>query len=187
MKRKLMMKLLLLAGCLSGFAPVAQAFYNPDTGRWLSRDPIEEMDGPNQHAFLHNGPVNKVDLDGRTGWQLPPQLNQDREFTEGYWRGAGDAALPCLVVITLLTPVPGDEAIIGAVVTARIGKALNKCGKCKDIRCVVRWHTKHHPFNGVKKCHLEFQCYIKGQPGKPSKIHVPLPDWLCPSKNLQFP
>jgi hypothetical protein len=45
MKLKLLMKLLLLAGSVAGFAPVAQAFYNPDTGRWLSRDPIEERGG----------------------------------------------------------------------------------------------------------------------------------------------
>lgn len=47
MKLKLMTKLLLLAGLLSEFAPVAQAFFNPSTGRWLSRDPIEERGGAN--------------------------------------------------------------------------------------------------------------------------------------------
>jgi hypothetical protein len=41
------------------------AFYNSQTGRWLSRDPVgEEMD-PNVYAFLGNDPVGYVDGDGR--------------------------------------------------------------------------------------------------------------------------
>ncbi len=38
----------------------AHAFYNPTTGRWLSRDPIEENGGLNLYGFLQNS-VNKVD------------------------------------------------------------------------------------------------------------------------------
>jgi hypothetical protein len=61
MKRKLMMKLLLLVGLLSGFAPVAQAFYNPSTGRWLSRDPIEEQGGFKIYGFGKNNAINGID------------------------------------------------------------------------------------------------------------------------------
>jgi len=43
-------------------------YYNPTTGHWLSRDPIEEADGPNMHAMVGNNPTNVVDIDGRTGW-----------------------------------------------------------------------------------------------------------------------
>jgi hypothetical protein len=61
MKWKQMTKLLLLACCLGGFAPVVQAFYNPDTGRWLSRDPIEERGGKNIYEFVANSPIGFYD------------------------------------------------------------------------------------------------------------------------------
>ncbi len=43
----------------------AQAFYNPSTGRWLSRDPIEERGGLNLHGFVGNDPIARFDQDGR--------------------------------------------------------------------------------------------------------------------------
>ena len=51
----------------------AQAFYNPSTGRWLSRDPSGEntVDGPNIFASVANNSVNRFDTDGRTGWGPP--------------------------------------------------------------------------------------------------------------------
>ena len=39
-------------------------YYNPNTGRWLSRDPIEEGDGPNVYAFVHNDAACLVDVLG---------------------------------------------------------------------------------------------------------------------------
>lgn len=43
----------------------ALAFYNPQTGRWLNRDPIGERGGANQQAFAGNSPVSRCDADGR--------------------------------------------------------------------------------------------------------------------------
>lgn len=43
----------------------AQAFYNPSTGRWLSRDPIEEKGGKNLYGFNYNDPIQFYDKDGR--------------------------------------------------------------------------------------------------------------------------
>ena len=39
-------------------------FYNPSTGRWLSRDPIEETGGLNVYGLVANTPVNDFDVDG---------------------------------------------------------------------------------------------------------------------------
>jgi RHS repeat-associated protein len=39
-------------------------YYNPSTGRWLSRDPVAENDGPNIYAFLRNDSLNKIDFLG---------------------------------------------------------------------------------------------------------------------------
>ncbi|MGN6644715.1 MAG: RHS repeat-associated core domain-containing protein, partial [Verrucomicrobiota bacterium] len=38
--------------------------YNPSSGRWLSRDPIEERGGLNLYGFDDNNPINEVDFQG---------------------------------------------------------------------------------------------------------------------------
>lgn len=42
----------------------AGAYYNPSTGRWLSRDPIEEEGGLNLYGFCLNDPITKWDYLG---------------------------------------------------------------------------------------------------------------------------
>jgi hypothetical protein len=39
-------------------------FYNPETGRWPNRDPIEEQGGENLYHFTFNNPVNWIDDTG---------------------------------------------------------------------------------------------------------------------------
>jgi RHS repeat-associated protein len=49
-------------------------FYNASTGRWLSRDPIEEQGGVNLYGFVGNNPNSFIDIlgmdTGSTGWNL---------------------------------------------------------------------------------------------------------------------
>jgi len=40
-------------------------YYNASTGRWLSRDPIEERGGKNLYGFVLNAPVNALDPLGK--------------------------------------------------------------------------------------------------------------------------
>jgi len=40
-------------------------YYDPVTGRWLSRDPIEERGGLNLYGFVYNSPSNWFDFLGR--------------------------------------------------------------------------------------------------------------------------
>jgi len=40
-------------------------YYDPMTGRWPSRDPIEEQGGLNLYGFVGNDGVNQFDVDGR--------------------------------------------------------------------------------------------------------------------------
>jgi hypothetical protein len=51
------------------------AITNPSTGRWLSRDPIEESGGPNLYGFLNGQPISQIDHlgerpDGGKTWGL---------------------------------------------------------------------------------------------------------------------
>jgi len=45
----------------TGFSYYGHRFYNPSTGRWLSRDPIGEKGGVNEYAFVGNATQEKVD------------------------------------------------------------------------------------------------------------------------------
>jgi len=42
----------------------AMRWYSPNTGRWLSRDPIGERGGMNLYAFVGNNPVGRIDYLG---------------------------------------------------------------------------------------------------------------------------
>ena len=57
-------KLLVLALLSVTLVQNAQAFYNPSTGRWLSRDPIEERGGLNLFGFVGNDAIGRHDLVG---------------------------------------------------------------------------------------------------------------------------
>jgi len=58
--------ILVLAVCLFSLLPnQAQAFYNPQAGHWLNRDPSEEGGGADVYGFVGNSPVNLVDLLGK--------------------------------------------------------------------------------------------------------------------------
>ncbi|MCG8524766.1 MAG: RHS repeat-associated core domain-containing protein, partial [Opitutales bacterium] len=39
-------------------------FYDPEVGRWISRDPIGEMGGLNLYGFVRNGPIDMIDFFG---------------------------------------------------------------------------------------------------------------------------
>jgi RHS repeat-associated protein len=39
-------------------------YYNPTTGRWLSRDPLEEKGGMNLYSFAQNCPIDRFDATG---------------------------------------------------------------------------------------------------------------------------
>jgi hypothetical protein len=42
----------------------SSGFYNPSTGRWISRDPAEEEGGPSLYAFAENSPAEQSDFLG---------------------------------------------------------------------------------------------------------------------------
>jgi hypothetical protein len=74
----------------------AQAFYNPSTGRWLSRDPIGEKGGINLYSFINNNSPNIVDRDGTTGWASfdslprckPCKLSKSYDYSDKVFKDA---------------------------------------------------------------------------------------------------
>lgn len=46
---------------LLALCEISNAHYSPQLGRFLNRDPIEEVGGTNVHAYVRNDPVSKWD------------------------------------------------------------------------------------------------------------------------------
>jgi hypothetical protein len=63
----------------------AHAFYNPSSGRWLSRDPLQEKGGRNLYTFVANFPLGKVDALGQVACGGFMQMNC-RQPCEDYKR-----------------------------------------------------------------------------------------------------
>jgi RHS repeat-associated protein len=92
-------------------------YYQPVTGRWLSRDPLEEDGGENIYAFVSNDAVNRFDEFGLFGSDrnqcsiasvlLPGKL--DRNTISNY---AGDSEYLArvsvrIIIIRPIPPLPG--------------------------------------------------------------------------------
>ena len=48
----------------TGLSYYGYRYYDPETGRWLNRDPVEEQGGVNLYGFVGNNPVVSVDALG---------------------------------------------------------------------------------------------------------------------------
>src|SRR5262245_20993168 len=57
-------KVALITSAIVLLATHARAFYDPNKGRWLSRDPIEENGGVNLYGFVNNDPIDYADALG---------------------------------------------------------------------------------------------------------------------------
>jgi RHS repeat-associated protein len=55
----------------SGFYSFGYRFYDPDTQRWLNRDPMGERGGINVYGYVYNNPVNLIDPTGEFAILIP--------------------------------------------------------------------------------------------------------------------
>ena len=67
----------------SGLVYYLYRFYNPKTGRWLTRDPIEEKGGANLYAFTENNTPNWHDY-----------LGHVKQSVDISWQDPGDPGVP---------------------------------------------------------------------------------------------
>ena len=51
----------------SGFIYFGRRYYDPETGRWVTPDPIGREGGPNLYAYVLNSPLTHIDLYGLFG------------------------------------------------------------------------------------------------------------------------
>ena len=68
-------------------------YYNPETGRWLNRDPIEERGGINLYNCVGNNPINGVDLNGLLIIYIGGAMEQTLGQLDGFgdFVGAGES------------------------------------------------------------------------------------------------
>lgn len=124
----------------------AMAFYSPSTGRFVSRDPIGEQGGLNQHAFVENRPTNAVDPDGRAvvgvgGWlnigdDGVNKIGEEIERQVNAWRTQMN-----------LPPDPGYEFISGS--------AISEEGLSKIESAASAYRDRRFSPDGSRKCHVE--------------------------------
>ncbi len=59
-------------------------YYNASTGRWISRDPIEERGGNNLYRFVRNEPVKKYDAFGKVDDDSATACCDEKKRQEGW-------------------------------------------------------------------------------------------------------
>lgn len=111
-------------------------YYNASTGRWLSRDPIEEQGGQNLYAFCYNNGINRIDRDGRVA------LADDAVILTVI-----GAIIACTAAEAWVQSPAGQQAIHDIVVSAStvadaiadgVKEAAKRCARClrRNKRCL---------------------------------------------------
>jgi integrase/recombinase XerD len=101
-------------------------YYDPKTGRWPSRDPIEEEGGLNLYGFVGNDGLGKIDVLGKEFWDWIQTLFDSADQTE-----TALARDTCLAV--------GAAAILAECLNAK--QALEEC-VCDPV-CDVEAASKY--------------------------------------------
>jgi len=101
-------------------------YYDPKTGRWPSRDPIEEEGGLNLYGFVGNDGLGKIDVLGKEFWDWIQTLFDSADQTE-----TALARDTCLAV--------GAAAILAECLKAK--QALEEC-VCDPV-CDVEAASKY--------------------------------------------
>ena len=69
---------------LFAFADQAEAYYNPQSGRFMSRDPIGERGGTNVYAFVRNAPISHIDILGLKRLKLRYRMLEKDNVREAF-------------------------------------------------------------------------------------------------------
>jgi len=139
-----------VAALLQLAADRAWAFYNPQVGRWLNRDPIAERGGLNLYAFVKNNPIQWVDPSGEDpksccecGPDVTAPLKQTLENIRGTFKtGISDASRTsaCLTIVGAGTG--GITAAQGAWDIRQLFEYSQGTNGCTDCRNTVAFEGK---------------------------------------------
>jgi RHS repeat-associated protein len=136
----------------SGLKLLGHRYYDPTTGRFLSRDPI--MDGQNWYAYCGNEPVRRIDPEGLAFYDDPdhPGYNAIVGFGDGVSFGLTNIIRERMGTDSLVAEDSlayqggrlGGEVVGSYIVGAGAGKALSVATKGKKIRLGGKGTNKYH-------------------------------------------
>ena len=162
---------------LLGYTELAQAFYDPNTGSFLSRDPIEERGGENLYGFVRNDGVGRVDV---LGLVTPPNPN-DTTTDKDHVNCLGFA---CQEKHSLEPKIAFNDWMKKAGFTCKRNVSAADCkktcgGKCKDGDCMMLYfyipktdlNGRANDIAGIKKDWDDLE--KKGEVPEPIKIQWP--------------
>jgi hypothetical protein len=198
MKRNMIIASVLFAALWT--TQTALAWYDPSTGRWLSRDPLGEpgfqLIQPIRTAVLESASPSRWIIRDPSytaeAAQGPNLYAFVRNSPATYWDrdglelGYDYPSCGCMVP-------PGAPEDLGRAMQQAVdawviwGSALGleevaaaklpgTWSKCKNIRCKVGYHPSPHPFPVIGgKPHIQITCWVKGVKGSDINIRIPLP------------
>jgi RHS repeat-associated protein len=112
-------------------------FYDPETGRYISADPIGLAGGINLYAYTENDPINWIDPEG---------LSPDAGLLETY------AAVAAYGAVTAWAASPQGQAAL-AEASAGIEKVYTICKNDFIVKVAILKYTAHVVFQKIeKKC-----------------------------------
>jgi RHS repeat-associated protein len=77
----------------SGHIYYGRRYYDPLSGRWLTPDPLGFHDGMNLYAFVHNNPLNTIDLYGLSSVPLDHMTGLPGPVQQTTWTGNKDLVI----------------------------------------------------------------------------------------------
>jgi len=93
-------------------------YYSPGNARWMTRDPLGMVDGPNVYGYTNNNPINNVDLLGGSATLVCGGVGAIAG-PPGVAVGAGTGAIIDAAVFV-------GSAILTAVVIVEMGKRTSR-------------------------------------------------------------
>lgn len=74
----------------TGLHLLTHRYYDPNTGRFLTRDPIGYGGGLNLYSYVVNNPTNSVDALGLSPSDWADWIDSNLDYADEYWRYDGD-------------------------------------------------------------------------------------------------
>jgi len=182
----------------TGLQLLTHRYYDPQAGRFLTRDPIGYAGGVNLYGYVTNNYVNRIDPRGFNG----QAMTEWQQISQRLWPllPAAAPALPALAPFAPLAVIGGGAAYFyfnpGSPTAHYNNNAVSRANggtSCtvgnvprmvpflppmppitpeSEPRCVLQWETP--PNRGVKMC--VYKCRGWG-----SLVTLPFPEWApCP-------
>jgi len=124
-------------------------FYQPESGRWVNRDPIGERGDPNLYANVRNSPIAKVDPLGLTGVAT---VNDYKDISTTFY-------VSLYFNVDWAPPTSGDW-------NAPVG-----CKPCRKVVPIQSIDMTLLAFGFPSYAHVTADEYLETDPENPSKNH----------------